>query len=78
MLNVFSKARAKVIKNAKLKTLRVIIAFNVYETNSKGEFKFPVQKKCDWVSGDLNTELDVLNALAYAKDLLRTDNIELV
>ena len=78
MLNVFSKARAKVIKNAKLKTLRVIIAFNVYETNSKGEFKFPAQKKCDFVSSDLNTELDVLNALAYAKDLLRTDNIEIV
>ena len=75
---MFSKARAKIIKNAKLKTLRLIVAFNVYETNSKGEFKFPVQKKCDYVSGDLNTELDVLNALAYAKDMLRTNNIELV
>ena len=78
MLNVYSKARAKLIKNAKLKTLRLIVAFNVYETNSKGEFKFPAQKKCDYVSSDLNTELDVFNALAYAKDLLRTNNIELV
>jgi len=78
MLNVFSKARAKVIKNAKLKTLRVIIAFNVYETNSKGEFKFPAQKRCDYVSSDLHSELEVLDVLAYAKNLLRTDNIELV
>jgi hypothetical protein len=75
---MFSKARAKIIKNAKLKTMRLIVAFNVYETNSKGEFKFPVQKKCDYVSGDLNTESDVLNALAYAKSLLNTSVIEVV
>ena len=78
MLNVFSKARAKIIKNAKLETIRVIVAFNVYETNDKGEFKFPTQKRCDYVSSDLHSEKEVLDVLAYAKKLLRTENIELV
>ena len=60
------KAKAKLIKNAKLKTLRLIVAFNVYEKNAKGEYKFPVQSKCAYVSGDLRAE-DVLNAVEYAK-----------
>jgi hypothetical protein len=70
-------ARAKIVKNAKLKTLRLIVAFNVYETNSKGEFKFPVSKKCDFVSGDLQAD-EVLDAVERAKTQLRTDRIELV
>jgi hypothetical protein len=72
-----TKARAKLVKNAKLKTLRLVVAFNVYETNKKGEYKFPVSKKCDYVSGDLQEE-DVFNALNNAKQVLRTNNIELV
>ena len=60
------KAKAKIVKNAKLKTLRLIVAFNVYEKNAKGEYKFPVQSKCAYVSGDLQAE-DVLNAVAHAK-----------
>jgi hypothetical protein len=72
-----TKAKAKLVKNNKLKTLRLIVAFNVYETNSKGEYKFPVSKKCDYVSGDLQAD-DVLNALAHAKAALRTNNIEFV
>ena len=71
------KARAKLIKNAKLKTLRLVVAFNVYETNSQGLYKFPVQKNCNYVSGDLSAE-DVLAAIDTAKQVLRTDNIELV
>jgi hypothetical protein len=59
-------AKAKLIKNAKLKTLRLIVAFNVYETNAKGAYKFPVQKKCAYVSGDLHAD-DVFNAIACAK-----------
>jgi hypothetical protein len=70
-------ARAKLVKNAKLKTLRLVVAFNVYETNSKGEYKFPVSKKCDYVSGDLRAE-DVLTAVELAKKQLRTNNIEFV
>jgi len=72
-----TKARAKLVKNAKLKTLRLVVAFNVTETNAKGESKFPVSKKCDYVSGDLQAE-DVLNAINTAKQVLRTNNIELV
>ena len=70
-------AKAKIVKNAKLKTLRVIIAFNVTETNSKGLYKFPVSKKCDYVSGDLLAE-DVFTELERAKTVLRTNNIEIV
>ena len=72
-----SKAKAKLVKNKKLQTLRLIVAFNVYETNAKGDWKFPVQKKCDYVSGDLLPE-DVFTALDVAKKQLRTDNVELV
>jgi hypothetical protein len=72
-----TKARAKLVKNTKLKTLRLVVAFNVYEQNSKGEYKFPTSKKCDYVSGDLLPE-DVLSAVACAKQVLRTDNIEFV
>jgi hypothetical protein len=63
------KAKAKIVKNAKLKTLRLVVAFNVYERNAKGDWKFPVQSKCAYVSGDLQAE-DVLTAVANAsKDI---------
>jgi isoleucyl-tRNA synthetase len=70
-------AKAKIIKNKKLDTLRLIVAFNVTQTNKKGDFIFPVSKKCAYVSGDLQQE-DVLNAIHNAKQVLRTDNIVLV
>lgn len=66
------KAKAKLIKNAKLKTLRLIVAFNVYEKNDKGEYKFPVQSKCAYVSGDLLAE-DVLDAVESAKRDIRAE-----
>ena len=77
MFKLSTLAKAKLIKNKKLDTLRLIVAFNVYETNSRGEHKFPVHKKCDFVSGDLQAD-EVLTAIAQAKATLRTDNIELV
>jgi hypothetical protein len=77
MYKLTTLARAKLVKNTKLKTLRLIVAFNVYEQNAKGEYKFPVSKKCDYVSGDLLPD-DVLDAVANAKAVLRTDNIEFV
>ena len=70
-------AKAKIVKNKKLDTLRVIIAFNVTQTNKKGDYIFPVSKKCAYVSGDLQQE-DVLDAINNAKQQLRTDNIVLV
>ena len=76
MFDTLVKAKAKLIKNKKLKTLRLIVAFNVYETNSKGELKFPQQSKCAYVSGDLHSD-DVLNALNCARQTVRAE-IELV
>jgi hypothetical protein len=70
-------AKAKIVKNAKLKTLRLVVAFNVTETDSKGRYKFPVSSKCDYVSGDLAEE-DVFDALQRARAALNTSNIELV
>jgi hypothetical protein len=70
------KAKAKIVKNAKLKTLRLVVAFNVYEKTAKGEFKFPTAKNCAYVSGDLQAD-DVLNAIENAKRTIRAD-IELV
>ena len=76
MFNTLVKAKAKLIKNQKLKTLRLIVAFNVFETNSKGELKFPQQSKCAYVSGDLQAE-DVFFAIECARSTVRAD-IELV
>ena len=70
------KAKAKLIKNKKLNTLRLVVAFNVFETNSKGELKFPQQSKCAYVSGDLHAE-DVFFAIDCARKAVRAD-IELV
>ena len=66
------KAKAKIVKNAKLKTLRLVVAFNVYEKNAKGEYKFPQQSKCAYVSGDLRAE-DVLDTVAAAKSAIGAD-----
>jgi hypothetical protein len=77
MFKFSTLAKAKLIKNKKLDTLRLVVAFNVYETNKKGDYIFPVSKKCAYVSGDLQQE-DVLNAINNAKQVLRTDNIVLV
>ena len=70
-------AKAKLVFNKKLKTYKLVCAFNVYETNAKGQPKFPPQKKCDYVSGDLQ-EADVLNALQHAQAALHTDRIVIV
>lgn len=72
-----SLARAKIVKNNKLKTLRLIIAFNVFEISANGSYKFPVQSKCDYVSGDLQAG-DILSAVARAQQQLGTDRIEFV
>ena len=77
MFKFSTLAKAKLIKNKKLDTLRLVVAFNVYETNKKGDYIFPVSKKCAYVSGDLQQE-DVLNAIHNAKQVLRADNIVLV
>jgi hypothetical protein len=76
MFTTLVKAKAKLVKNKKLDTLRLIVAFNVYEENAMGTLKFPTPSKCDYVSGDL-TQGDVLAAMDAARRAVRAD-IELV
>jgi hypothetical protein len=78
-----SVARVKLVetKNLNVNKYRLVCAFNVTETfvNFLGfqTFKFPVQKKCNYVSGDFKIEnLDA--ELARAVRYLKTDNIQLV
>lgn len=70
-------AKAKLVFNTKLQMYKLVCAFNVYETSKDGSYKFPVQKKCDYVSGDINIE-DVGNTLVLASKALRTTNIQIV
>jgi hypothetical protein len=74
-------AKARLIYNKNKETYCIIVAFNVFELDSKNNWKFPVRNKCDFVSGDISYETledDVRRITAYAKDLLRTDEIEFV
>jgi hypothetical protein len=70
-------AKAKILFNKKLEMYRLVCAFNVTETNKKGELKFPVQAKCNYVSGDFELA-DLGRVLDTAKQHLRTNNIEIV
>ena len=73
-------AKAKLVQNKKLGLFKLVVAFNVYETRKQFDtvvYKFPTQKKCDYVSGDIAFD-DVANTLQKAKIALRTNNIELV
>lgn len=70
-------AKAKLVFNKKLQMYKLVCAFNVYETTKDGSYKFPTQKKCDFVSGDITIE-DLPNTLAVASKVLRTNNIALV
>ena len=74
-------AKAKLVYNKDKETYKIIVAFNVTETNKNGKLKFPVQQKCNFVSGDLNYETlqkDIEYTVANAKKVLRTDNIVFV
>ena len=73
-------AKAKLVHNKKLGLYKLVVAFNVYETKKQFNtvvYKFPVQAKCNYVSGDIAID-DVANTLQKAKIALRTNNIELV
>jgi hypothetical protein len=74
-------AKAKLVYIKKTDSIQVVIAFNVTARDAKGRLKFPVQKKCDFVSGHLpykTLEKDLERTLATAKQALRTDNIVFV
>ena len=76
-------AYAKLVYNKKINAYKVQIAFNVHKelvgTNYK--YKFPVQSKCNYVSGDLlaeNLQEEVARTIATAQKTLRTNNIVFV
>jgi hypothetical protein len=76
-------AYAKLVYNKKLNAYKMQIAFNVHKelvgTNYK--MRFPVQAKCNYVSGDLlaeNLEAEVQRTVAFAQRNLRTTQIVIV
>ena len=74
-------AKAKLVYVKNKETYKIIVAFNVTETNKNGQYKFPVQSKCNFVSGDIAYETlqkDTQRIIAQAKEVLRTDNIVFV
>ena len=87
MLNAIltaNTAKAKLLYNKNKETYKIVIAFNVFPKEDKNGnivFPFPVQSKCDFVSGDFvyaTLESDKERIVAQAKKVLRTDNIEFV
>jgi hypothetical protein len=77
-------AKARILYNKDKETYKIIFAFNVYKTLNKRDeevFIFPQQKKCNYVSGDINyetLEADKQRIIATAKQYLRTDYVEFV
>jgi hypothetical protein len=78
MFNTNTQAKAKLVHNKKLGLYRLVVAFNVTRRHPiTDKLIFPVQKQCDFVSGDITTA-DVFNVLRQAETALRTNNIVIV
>ena len=76
-------AYAKLVYNKKLNAYKMQIAFNVHKklVGEAVKYKFPVQKQCNYVSGDLlaeNLQNEVARTVAFAQQQLRTTNIVIV
>jgi len=76
-------AYAKLVYNKKVKAYKLQIAFNVHKelVGTSYKYKFPVQAKCAYVSGDLlaeNLEAELTRTVAFAQRNLRTNNIVIV
>jgi hypothetical protein len=76
-------AYAKLVYNKKLNSYKMQIAFNVHKKLVGTVYKhsFPVQSKCNYVSGDLlaeNLEAEVQRTVAFAQRTLRTTQIVIV
>ena len=77
-------AKAKLVFNKKLKTYKLVVAFNAHKTfkpNGDVKYAFPTQAKCAYVSGDLLAE-DIQNELTKVLptvySTLRTNSVEFV
>lgn len=76
-------AFAKLVYNKKLNSYKAQIAFNVHKKLVGEEVKycFPVQSKCNYVSGDLlaeNLNEELQRVIVTAQKTLRTNNIVFV
>jgi hypothetical protein len=85
MQNLFSvavntPAKARLIFNKKLGTVKVVVAFNVHKKINKNNelyYAFPTQAKSAYVSGDIDAT-EVLQTLHTASQMLNTTNIQIV
>ena len=76
-------AYAKLVYNKKLNAYKMQIAFNVHKklVGDQVKYMFPVQKQCNYVSGDLlaeNLEAEMQRTIITASKTLRTNNIVVV
>ena len=76
-------AYAKLVYNKRLKAYKVQFAFNVHKKMVGDEIKyiFPVQAKCNYVSGDLladNLQNELASVLPTVYATLRTNSVEFV
>jgi len=76
-------AYAKLVYNKKINAYKVQIAFNVHKklVGTSYKYSFPVQAKCNYVSGDLlaeNLQAEVQRTVASAQQSLRTTQIVFV
>lgn len=77
-------AKAKLVFNKKLKSYKLVVAFNAHKTITTAgivKYAFPTQAKCAYVSGDLLAEnlakeLSAVLPSVYAQ--LRTNSVEFV
>ena len=76
-------AYAKLVYNKKLNAYKMQIAFNVHKelVGTSYKMRFPVQSKCNYVSGDLlaeNLQQELQRTVASAQQQLRTTQIVFV
>lgn len=73
--NTNTVAKAKLVKNKKLGTYKLVVAFNVTQKNPLFDsYIFPPQNKCAYVSGDI-FDYEISSTLKAAKKALRTEII---
>lgn len=77
------KAYVKLTYNKKLNSYKAQFAFNVHKkmVGETLKYAFPVQSKCNYVSGDLSAENlneELQQVIAFASKSLRTNNIVIV
>ena len=77
-------AKAKLVFNKKLKSYKLVVAFNAHKTikpNGDVKYAFPTQAKCAYVSGDLlaeNLQAELASVLPSVYKQLRTNSVEFV